>query len=416
MNSTRVQPLAVGVLSLALVGSPASARAQETPPIRSGFELVPFQFFPPGARSLGMGATFVAVADDATASSSNPAGLVILSSPEISAHGRFTSYSGASVAVGGTPATTFDYDVASPSFFSAVVPLGPVRIAGYYQTAARARPSLFQPQTPDIQVQNGMDLLVDDIGGSVAVKLGPRAAIGLSVASRRVHLSYFMEQSLSGSRVSATDELIVGAGADGTLTPVEAHDIVLNAGLLLNPNGRLSGGFTYKSGGDFSFPYEVTVAGFSPEKLACPNTSENPCGAASLRLPDTFAAGLAFRPNGRWLFSVDLNYIRYSRYGESSLRGAPVDQYPPNTEFFHPASFKDVAQFNAGIEYTIPWRTPLSLRAGAWHRPSYSDVVAPATFVTAGAGLVVHDHFQIDSAVSVSEDLWESVLSMVLRF
>ncbi len=42
----------------------------------------------PGARSLGLGGAFVAVADDATAAWANPSGLMQLVRPEISAEGR----------------------------------------------------------------------------------------------------------------------------------------------------------------------------------------------------------------------------------------------------------------------------------------------------------------------------------------
>jgi hypothetical protein len=45
----------------------------------SGFQ---FNFNNPGARALGMGGAFVAVADDATAVVANPAGLTILQRPE----------------------------------------------------------------------------------------------------------------------------------------------------------------------------------------------------------------------------------------------------------------------------------------------------------------------------------------------
>ena len=46
----------------------------------------------PGARSLGFGGAFVALADDATAAYANPAGLVQLTRPEISIEGRSWSY------------------------------------------------------------------------------------------------------------------------------------------------------------------------------------------------------------------------------------------------------------------------------------------------------------------------------------
>jgi long-chain fatty acid transport protein len=55
----------------------------------SGFQ---FNFNNPGARSLGMGGAFVAVADDATAVIANPAGLVILQRPELSGEVKFTRF------------------------------------------------------------------------------------------------------------------------------------------------------------------------------------------------------------------------------------------------------------------------------------------------------------------------------------
>ena len=42
-----------------------------------------------GARALGMGSAFIAVADDATAASWNPGGLIQLEKPEISSVGAF---------------------------------------------------------------------------------------------------------------------------------------------------------------------------------------------------------------------------------------------------------------------------------------------------------------------------------------
>ena len=42
-----------------------------------------------GARALGMGSAFIAVADDATAASWNPGGLIQLEKPEISSVGYF---------------------------------------------------------------------------------------------------------------------------------------------------------------------------------------------------------------------------------------------------------------------------------------------------------------------------------------
>ena len=78
-----------GVLILLLIGllAPAGVSGQDA--------LVPlqFSFSDPGARSMGFGGAFVALADDATAAFSNPAGLVQLLRPEVSIEGRRWSYS-----------------------------------------------------------------------------------------------------------------------------------------------------------------------------------------------------------------------------------------------------------------------------------------------------------------------------------
>jgi len=52
-----------------------------------------FSFSNPGARSVGLGGAFAALADDATAAFANPAGLTQLLASEISLEGRRSSHS-----------------------------------------------------------------------------------------------------------------------------------------------------------------------------------------------------------------------------------------------------------------------------------------------------------------------------------
>ena len=78
-------------------------------PVCAQTELPPtfeFSFSNPGARSMGFGGAFAALADDATAAFANPAGLVQLVAPEVSIEGRYWSYSTPYVSGGliwGTP-------------------------------------------------------------------------------------------------------------------------------------------------------------------------------------------------------------------------------------------------------------------------------------------------------------------------
>ncbi len=78
---SRLAALLIGAL---LAASPAGGQEVTT------FE---FSFSNPGARSLGFGGAFFALADDATGAFANPAGLVQLTRPEVSIEGRAWSYS-----------------------------------------------------------------------------------------------------------------------------------------------------------------------------------------------------------------------------------------------------------------------------------------------------------------------------------
>jgi len=103
----------------------------------SGFQ---FNFNNPGARSLGMGGAFVAVADDATAVIANPAGLVILQRPELSGEVKFTRFTNTIEAYSNTLAEgatnslhsrDFDDFVVTPSFFSFVYPTERLVVAAF---------------------------------------------------------------------------------------------------------------------------------------------------------------------------------------------------------------------------------------------------------------------------------------------
>src|SRR5262245_12715252 len=136
---------AVTILVLAaLCGLPKCAHGQTN---ERAYESLEIRVVTPGARAVGMGKTFVGIADDATAAASNPAGLSNLLDPEFSfelsgsrfRHRRFQP----------TPAdpfaTTkpFTQFVGFPTFASYVTPLpGVLRsatLALFYNSLQRYR-------------------------------------------------------------------------------------------------------------------------------------------------------------------------------------------------------------------------------------------------------------------------------------
>ncbi len=81
-------------LLLVLLVTASGAQAQDFDQDEgAGPSTLELSFSNPGARSMGLGGAFAALADDATAAFANPAGLVQLTRSEISAEGRRWSYS-----------------------------------------------------------------------------------------------------------------------------------------------------------------------------------------------------------------------------------------------------------------------------------------------------------------------------------
>jgi hypothetical protein len=93
---------------IALLAAAVPARSQGTEDVNAG----QFDFSLPGARSLGMGGSFIALADDATSAYSNPAGLIQLGRPEVSIEYRGWDFEATAIDRGhafGTPTGTVTF-------------------------------------------------------------------------------------------------------------------------------------------------------------------------------------------------------------------------------------------------------------------------------------------------------------------
>ena len=136
LRNRGANPLAFGLL--ALLAAPVLAQVDDE--VIAG---VQFNFTPPGARSLAMGGAFLAVANDATAAFTNPAGITILTQKEIMAEVRQASsetlfplegsaaldsllFDDSDIVYGST-----SEDVTGLAFFSYVQPVGNARFAFY---------------------------------------------------------------------------------------------------------------------------------------------------------------------------------------------------------------------------------------------------------------------------------------------
>ena len=361
-----------------------------------------FSFSNPGARSMGFGGAFVALADDATAAFANPAGLVQITRAEISLEGRSWSYStpftvrgrvegeptgiGVDVVAGLSDGTSSD-NVAGVSFLSLVYPYEKWSIAIYRHQLANFE-SLSETQGlfsgadttccrfTDDRVRT--DFEVVSYGLSGAYRLTDVLNLGLS-------LVYFQgDVDIVRNAFLPDEDLILQTFAPTSYLPermawqtslhIDDSDFGLTAGFLwtLSSQWRMGGfyregpGFELRgeslsgpSGSFFDLPAAGTVVGQSTSPSA---------------FPDIYGLGFVFRSeNERLTIAFDWNRVEYSTI---------LDRLNPEDFDVDDLELNDGDEFHLGGEYVFLRSTPVvAARLGVWldpdHRPRATAASEP---------------------------------------
>ena len=181
----------------------------------------------PGARSLGLGGAFVAVADDATAAWANPAGLMQLARPEISLEGRSWSEDREGLAS----------NESNLGFLSFVLPRQKWSIAIYTQTLTSLEfPTQWQANNGEPEPLSG--LVIANFGVSAALRLSEAVSIGVGLTA---FAGVFSDVNFNPDDTTPflDDEAQSAAGA--------------TAGVLWNLSEAWALGASYRSGVDFTF-------------------------------------------------------------------------------------------------------------------------------------------------------------------
>lgn len=412
------------LVPLFLVGLAAPSALAQPAKIGS-FPRLAFNFAPPGARSLAMGGTFIGVADDATAAGSNPAGLIILTKPEFSAHFRTTKFGEVAEETPTGFRGTGGESSTRPSFASVVYPTKKASFSFLYNQTANFKTSNFHEDLNrsggfylyNTVTYNEVKLRANDVALAGAVKVGRRLAVGISGGVRRVSLSLYGSEDYSDSDGDSYSDSVFTEDASD-------QKFYFNVGILANPNGKLSGGLVFKKGGEFEFEYFAGSDNRGPT-FGILGVLEAQ-GTAKLNVPDSFGLGLSYRPGSQWLISADAVRVKYSQLGGTNFRLSPFAQLAladpqrfSGITVTRPDAFEDVTQLHMGAEYTFVRQTPISVRAGFYNEPDYDgdpDTESGANYVTFGGGVVLKNRLQIDAAVSLSSIQKEGLLSAVLRF
>jgi long-subunit fatty acid transport protein len=341
-----------------------------------------FDFINPGAKSQAMGGAFVGLADDATATFVNPAGLMLLTRTEISVEGRHTRSEtpflergrlsgpvfnegtdtvqgpafGTSIGTHGGPAFTSGVYVRRPS--------SRWRLAGYRHELVRVDQrflsnGVFQKLPEEFtsrrdSPQEGIrKVSVTGYGLTAAYRPHPEVTVGAGLTVYRFGLdSRFRRFDVIG--FLGPPDLTVELGRSTQQSDDTA--VAPTVGLLAGLTGRARVGVMYRHGPSFAFR---TRDGDDPER------------EGTFRVPNTLALGASIRPlsdASMLVVAAEVTRVRYSRLRQDFI----TDQALAVNRV---ASFgiDDGTEVHVGVQYlpTLFYGAP-KLRAGVWYDPDHS--------------------------------------------
>lgn len=314
-------------------------------------------FTNPGARSLGLGGAFAAIADDATAAFANPAGLVQILRPEISAEIRGTASTGDSDNLNGLPNS-----ISGLGFFSFVFPTRNWAFALYSHQLGSL------DFTFDGPIPQTREFTVRSYSGAAAFQVSENLSFGAG-------LSYF-----DGDRST-------GAGS----AEISDADWGLNAGVLWSPSPAWNLAGLYRQGPGF----------------------ESSTASTQLTFPDKYGLGVAFQPNAGAL-TIGFEWDQVGEAVDPLPDGYAVTEGGSEVHIgveYAILKWKPVVAFRTGF-----WLEPSRRR----NLVIDSDVVETTStnglsHFALGFGLAFK-RFQIDTGVDISERAVVGSASFVYSF
>lgn len=358
-----------------------------------------------GARAQGMGGAFTAIADDATASSWNPAGLAQLTRPEFSlVYDRLD--------------TDFEFDYAYSGMFQGE-PLTfesiDDRAQGDYSSLGFASwtfPFLFRRSPvvgqlsyrrmstfPDVEnsfvtrftfgegasaesidVEEFVNLEagggIDDYAFSLATALTRTLSFGITLN--------YLDADVS-QRTTAAD-VTLGSYSYQQDFRYSFSELFYDVGLLFKPSDRFSVGAVYHSGFSGDLDYQSDLQ-FTLQGDVLRRTGGVPLSASSnFDWPSGYAVGVAFRPTERFTLAADYSATNWSEATIDELTLVSIDVL--NDELvitpvaFGSGSFpylfatqEDTSSIRFGAEYilVLPNQVLLPLRAGYFTEKQISN-------------------------------------------
>lgn len=404
MKKSSVHRLTVALLG---VGAALAVAAGTDSPFAANMSV---NYQPPGARSQAMGGAFIGLADDATAATVNPAGLVQLSKPEIM--GQFNSgtsgldlhnfrgvyaeatgpgYSGSQVINNDLAGSVQNGNFQGLTYISFVYPTKygvfalnysqPVNFHAYGNTVGQLYTSAYytcsicSPNYTSVtdNPKGFYGRLRDDrFSLSYAVRVGKGFSLGITASHNRISQNFATYNYATSNRVYPSNLFY-------TLNETSADSgLSFTGGLLWKVNEKFQAGLSYQRG--FSYGGRVVLTRTSPYAQI-----RDDAFATETRLPDQYGLGLVWRPIPIFVISLDIDRTRYSSLANGlrtfnqrdiDLTDAAYD--PAAGNYASSFTVNDATEPHLGVEYVaLIGGAPAIFRAGLWQEKRHGLRYAP---------------------------------------
>jgi long-subunit fatty acid transport protein len=318
-----------------------------------------------GARATGMGGAFIGVADDATAASWNPAGLIQLERPEVSVvlanFSREQTYKTSKPEVN----TTNTMGDSGINYLSAV--FKPMVLFGrnvvvsvnYQRLYEMSKKTSFKYDIPsfatfDINMEQNGYLYA--LSPAFAVQINPKFSVGATLNLWKDYLgsngwSQLVHQSSASLAYDAYEQTLVAF--DG---------INMNLGFLWNASSNITVGGVLKTPFDAKLNVsKMTVASNS----AIPSQAEFSETNETMSMPMSYGLGVQYRPSDAVVLALDVYQTKWSDFWLKHAGGNKTNPLDGTT-----STLSDTTQVRLGAEYLmIRTGGTIALRGGLFSDP-----------------------------------------------
>lgn len=346
-----------------------------------------------GARAMGMGGTFIGIADDATAASWNPAGLIQLETPEFSIVGdrlngkeKFSSNTHPEANnIGKTDITDINYFSVSYPFEkprNIVISINYQRLYDFERSFdysydySSAGVDLMQDKHFD---QRGS---ISAMGLAGAFEINPDLSLGLTMNLWTDDLFWSNGWKESYTESGVGNQSGVPVAIDTYMTDQYSgfKGINFNFGLIWNLSKSITLGCVlktpFKATIQHNFNYSQTSV-FDPPVDTTVTSQFSTAEKVTLKMPLSYGLGLGWRMSDALSLGIDVYRTDWSKYVLKDSQGnrfSPIDGRPVAD-----SNVKDTTQIRMGGEYLyiLPEsRSVIPFRAGIFYdpEPSYGEV------------------------------------------